>query len=281
LIINGKAYAKINWSLDILATRDDGYHDLNMLMQRIELHDDISFQNARWLSLSINGRQVPANGKNLVLKAANALSELMGKRYGARINLKKRIPVRAGLGGGSADCAVALIALNRLWGINLARGPLMEMGAKLGADVPFCMEGAFARVQGVGDRMDMLPGAPRIPLVLLMPSEGLSTAAVFGEYDAEPRSPLGVDMLGLARALRARDFAACREISGNSLEAPAIKLLPEVKNSIDRLYENGAAFARMTGSGSCVFGAFRTAAEALQAIERMGAGTFTWSMGDI
>ena len=280
MIINARAHAKINWSLDILAAREDGYHELDMLMQRIELHDDISFQNARWLSLNINGRQVPASGKNLVLKAANALCELMGKRYGARITLKKRIPVRAGLGGGSADCAVALIALNRLWGINLTREPLMEIGARLGADVPFCMEGVFARVQGVGDRIDMLPGAPRIPLVLMMPGEGLSTAAVFGEYDAAARKPLGVDMLALSRALCARDFNACRRISGNSLEAPAIKLLPEVKACIDRLYENGAAFARMTGSGSCVFGAFRTSAEALSAIDRMGDGIFTWSMGE-
>lgn len=281
MIINAEAHAKINWSLDILATRDDGYHELDMLMQRIELHDDITFENARWLSLSINGRQAPSNGKNLVLKAASALCELMGRRYGARISLKKRIPVRAGLGGGSADCAEALIALNRLWGINLAREPLLELGAKLGADVPFCMEGAFARVGGVGDRMEAISGAPRIPLVLIMPGEGLSTAAVFGEYDAMSEKPLGVDMQALAQALRRRDFAACREISGNSLEAPAIRLLPEVRMCIDRLYANGAAFARMTGSGSCVFGAFRTAAEALNAIERMGAGIFTWSMGDI
>ena len=281
MVINAKAHAKINWSLDILATREDGYHELDMLMQRIELHDDISFQNAKWLSLNINGRQVPANGKNLVLKAANALCELMGKRYGARINLKKRIPVRAGLGGGSADCAVALIALNRLWGINLAREPLLEMGAKLGADVPFCMEGVFARVQGVGDKMTALPAAPRIPLVLIMPGEGLSTAAVFTEYDSMAQKPLGVDMLALSDALRARDFEACKAISGNSLEAPAVKLLPEVQDSINMLYENGASFARMTGSGSCVFGAFRTSAEALQAIDRMGTGIFTWSMGDI
>ena len=281
LIINAKAHAKINWSLDILSTRDDGYHELDMLMQRIELHDDISFQNARWLSLNINGKFVPSGGKNLVLKAANALCELMGRRYGAQIRLKKRIPVRAGLGGGSADCAVALMALNRLWGINLAREPLLKLGASLGADVPFCMEGIFARVRGVGDRMEELPAAPRIPLVLVMPDTGLSTAEVFGEYDALGVKPLGVDMLGLAGALRHRDLGACREISGNSLEAPALKLLPEVGNVMDMLYENGAEFVRMTGSGSCVFGAFRTSAQALAAIDRMGKGIFTWSLGDI
>lgn len=281
MIINAKAHAKINWSLDIRATRADGYHELDMLMQRIELHDDISFQKAKWLSLTINGRQVPVSGKNLVLKAANALCELMGRRYGAQIIMKKRIPVRAGLGGGSADCAVALMALNRLWGINLAREPLMQLGAQLGADVPFCMEGMFARVRGIGDKMEPLPGAPRIPLVLIMPDEGLSTAAVFAEYDAGDYSPLNIDMPALARALSAHDFETCRALSGNSLEAPAIKLLPEVQRSMRLLSENGAAFVRMTGSGSCVFGAFRTSAEALSAIDRMGGGIFTWSMGNL
>lgn len=278
--IDARAHAKINWSLDILSTRDDGYHELDMLMQKIELSDELRFQRARWLSLTINGRQLPVGGKNLVIRAATALCEFMGKRYGARITLKKRIPVRAGLGGGSADCAAALVALNRLWGLNLPMKRLLEIGATLGADVPFCMEGGFARVRGVGEKMEKLGGAPRIPLVLLMPSDGLSTAQVFGEYDRMGLSPLGLNMPGLADALRAQDYGACKTLSGNSLEAPAVRLLPDVGACIDRLYENGARFARMTGSGSCVFGAFRTANEAMTAVDRMGAGTFTWTLGE-
>jgi 4-diphosphocytidyl-2-C-methyl-D-erythritol kinase len=278
--IDARAHAKINWSLDILSTRDDGYHELDMLMQKIELCDELRFQQARWLSLVINGRQLPVGGKNLVIRAATALCEFMGRRYGARIALKKRIPVRAGLGGGSADCAATLVALNRLWNLNLPMNRLMEIGAALGADVPFCMEGGFARVRGVGDRMERLENPPRIPLVLLMPSDGLSTAQVFGEYDKMNLSPLGIDMPRLADALRARDYDACRALSGNALEAPAVGILPDVQACIDRLYENGARFARMTGSGSCVFGAFRTAGEALAAVDRMGAGTFTWTLGE-
>ena len=278
--IRAQAHAKINWSLDILSTREDGYHEMDMLMQRIELHDELVFSNARWLTLSINGRNVSVSGKNLVLKAANALCEYAGRRFGARIEMTKRIPVRAGLGGGSADCAVALMALNRLWGINLPAAKLMELAATLGADVPFCMEGRFCRVQGIGDRMTHIAGAPRIPLVLIMPSEGLSTAGVFGEYDGMDLAPLGLDISALAGALRKMDFEACRALAGNSLETPAIKLLPEVQTHIDRLYENGAKFAHMTGSGSCVFGAFDSDEAAHNAIETMGVGMFTRTLGD-
>jgi len=281
MIIRAKANAKINWSLDILNTREDGYHEMDMLMQRIELCDELVFTKARFLALNINGRSVSPAGKNLVLKAANALNEHIGARYGARIDMTKRIPVRAGLGGGSADCAVALMALNRLWNINMPASELMAIAAKLGADVPFCMEGRFCRVQGIGDRMTHLKGAPVIPLVLIMPSEGLSTAGVFGEYDSMGLSPLGVDIPGLADALKQRDFESCRKLAGNSLETPAIKLLPEVQQHIDNLYANGARYAHMTGSGSCVYGAFDTDEDAQRAIENMGVGMFTRTLGDV
>jgi len=214
-----------------------------------------------------------------VLKAANALNEYTGRRMGARIDMVKRIPVRAGLGGGSADCAVALMALNRLWNINLPAVKLMEIAATLGADVPFCMEGRFCRVQGIGDRMIHLTGAPVIPMVLIMPSEGLSTAGVFGKYDSMGLAPLGVDIPALAEALKAGDYEAARRLSGNSLETPAIKLLPEVQQHIDNLYKNGAVYAHMTGSGSCCYGAFETEEAALKAIENMGVGMFTRTLG--
>ena len=130
-----RAHAKINWSLDITALRDDGYHELNMLMQRITLADELLFESARWLTLNVDGKIVPTGGRNLVIRAANALNDYMGERKGAKIRLKKQIPVRAGLGGGSADCAATLLALNKLWGYNLPESKLLEIGATLGADV--------------------------------------------------------------------------------------------------------------------------------------------------
>lgn len=281
MTIKGKAHAKINWSLDILSTREDGYHEMDMLMQRIGLHDELTFTNARFLSLTINGRSVSPAGKNLVLKAANAMMEHSGRQFGARIEMIKRIPVRAGLGGGSADCAVALMALNRLWRINFPAKKLMEIAATLGADVPFCMEGRFCRVQGIGDRMTHIKGAPEIPLVLIMPSEGLSTAGVFGEYDGMNLAPLCLDIPALSEALKAKDFEKCKTLAGNSLEVPAIKLLPEVQEHIDRLYAHGAKFAHMTGSGSCVFGAFESDEAAAKAVEEMGMGIQTYALGDM
>ena len=180
--ITASARAKINWSLDVCASREDGYHELNMLMQRIELSDALVFQQARWLTLKVDGRPLPVGGRNLVLRAANALNEFMGKRHGAHISLTKRIPIRAGLGGGSADCAATLLALNRLWELRLPVEKLMEIGRSLGADVPYCIAGGFAQVGGIGEKLMRYPHAEKFPLVLIHVGHGLSTAAVFSAF---------------------------------------------------------------------------------------------------
>lgn len=276
--ITAKACAKINWSLDIIATRADGYHDMDMLMQPISLCDELIFENARWLSLTINGKQLPVGGKNLVIKAAHALNEYMGKRRGARIWLTKRIPVRAGLGGGSADCAATLVSLNKLWALNLPLDKLIQIGAEIGSDVPFCLRGEFARARGRGERLESLGGAPEIPLVLIMPGDGLSTAEVFSKYDAMNLSPLGLDMSALASALARGELYECARLSGNALEAPAIEILPEIGRAMRRLRELGAAFVRMTGSGSCVFGAFHDEAAARAAAAEIRGAMFAKSV---
>ena len=274
--ITARAQAKINWSLDVCAGRDDGYHELDMLMQRIDLSDVLTFERARWLTLTVNGRPLPVGGRNLVLQAAQALGEYVGKRLGARITLSKRIPIRAGLGGGSADCAAALIALNRLWGLRLPVDKLLEIGRALGADVPYCIAGGFARVRGMGEKIAALGGGERFPLVLLHVGRGLSTAQVFAEYDRVGRT-LGLDNEALARAICERDFEKMDALSGNALEAPSISLMPEIGAAMARLRAAGARVARMSGSGSAVFGVFRTAAEALHAAEALPGAIFTWT----
>ena len=173
------AHAKINWALEVTGVRPDGYHALDMLMQRIDLADELFMEPARWISLTVDGKSIPSGGRNLVVRAANALNEYMGTRRGARIRLKKRVPVRAGLGGGSADCAAALLGLNRIWRLNLPESKLMEIGLRLGADVPYLLRGGFARVRGIGDELTPLDGAPSVPLVLVRPGGGLSTPHVF------------------------------------------------------------------------------------------------------
>ena len=292
------AHAKINWSLNILGVRPNGYHELDMLMQQISLSDELVFEPADTLSLTVGG--APGDESDLVLKAARALAELARQRgmetFGARICLTKRIPSRAGLGGGSADCAETLKALNRLWNLNFPMETLLELGAKLGADVPFCLTGGLARVSGVGERIEPLRNPPHCALVLITPGGGLSTPEVFRAYDEmvkqgedfggkhaenavnySPENPISGSCMAehspetpargncaatehsplrLAEVLLAGDYALAERLSFNALEAPAIRLLPEIGKWINRFRELGARYVRMTGSGSTVFGVF-------------------------
>ena len=292
------ARAKINWSLNILGVRPNGYHELDMLMQQISLSDELVFEPADALSLTVGG--APGDESDLVLKAARALAELARQHgmetSGARICLTKRIPSRAGLGGGSADCAETLKALNRLWNLNFPVETLLELGAKLGADVPFCLTGGLARVSGVGERIEPLRNSPHCALVLITPGGGLSTPEVFRAYDEmvkqgedfggkhaenavkySPENPISGSCMAehspktlvrgncavtehsplcLAEVLLAGDYALAERLSFNALEAPAIRLLPEIGKWINRFRELGARYVRMTGSGSTVFGVF-------------------------
>lgn len=260
-----KAYAKINWSLDIVNRRDDGYHEMNMLMQNVDLCDEISFAPARFVTLEMNGRMIASGSKNLIVRAATALNEYMGENHGMRIQLKKRIPVRAGLGGGSADCAAALLALNELWHMRLPLKTLLSIGEKLGADVPYCLTGGYARVSGIGEVLTPKDGAPSFPLLITLVGEGLNTQTVFSAFDGGGFEKLGVDVDALAFALSNGDLTSAQRLSGNALEGPAIGLLPEIATVMDRMREGGAKFVRMSGSGSAVYGVFETEEAAIRA----------------
>lgn len=277
--ISVRAHAKINWSLSILGLLPDGYHELDMLMQSLELSDELIFEPARWLSLSVNGQKLPVGGRNLIIRAANALNEAVGERHGARIQLKKHIPVRAGLGGGSADCALTLLTLNRLWGLHLPMERLLEIGRSLGADVPFCMIGGLARVGGVGEKLQPIQGAPSIPLAMVTPGGGLSTPAVFKEYDAGDYPVVAADMAALADALIRGDLEAAQALSHNSLEAPAIRLMPEIGAMMEQFKSCGARMVRMTGSGSTVFAAFDTDEQAKAAAAQIPGAIATRTRG--
>ncbi len=264
-MITAKAYAKINWALDILATRENGYHDLDMLMQSISLHDTLTFEEAEEVSLLTNGSPDPYAEKNLVVRAARLLQEISGCTKGARISLTKRTPAMAGLGGGSADCAAALIVLDRMWKLNLSEETLYELGFKLGADVPFCLMGNLVRVGGLGEKLKKLsaPAAPE--MLLIMPDGGLSTGAVFKGYDNTERTMPKVDIDGAAQALQRGDYRALDHLAYNVLTEPAAAVSRAVGEAIEQLKENGAVFARMSGSGSAVFGVFENADAAARA----------------
>ena len=272
-----KAYAKINWSLKVTGRRSDGYHELDMLMQSLELCDELTLENARWLTLSVDGTKLPVGDKNIVIRAANALNEISGQRNGARIRLMKRIPVRAGLGGGSADCAAALIGLNKLWNLRIPMQRMLKIGAALGADVPFCLLGGMARAEGLGEILTPMENAPRLPLVLNRVGDGLGTPPVFARYDEFPREMEDVDTLKLAQALRSGDPDAADRLSGNALEAPAMELMPEIRDAMAQMRGLGARMVRMTGSGSTVYGVFDSEEAAGKAAQSIPGAILTWT----
>lgn len=264
------ARAKINWTLDIVGKREDGYHLMDMLMQPVELADELTLEKTEnGLTLTVSGYpRVKAGPDNLALRAAQALQAQTGYRGGASIHLHKRIPVGAGLGGGSADAAGVLAGLNRLWETGLTQPELEALGLRLGADVPFCLRGGLQRAQGVGEKLTPMACGGLFWLVILQPCPGLSTREVFGRFhlDARENRP---DTQAAATALAAGDWRGlCRSL-GNVLQGVSAELRPEIGEGIAALREHGAAGAWMTGSGSAVFGLFTRAQVAREAQQEL------------
>lgn len=267
------AYAKINLTLDVLKRRDDGYHEVDMLMQTISLHDTLTFSPADGLALRIQGSvEHILSPEDLVLKAARLLQAYTGCAKGADIVLTKRIPIRAGLGGGSADAAATLTALNRLWELGLAMDELSTLAAKLGADVPFCLQGGLKRATGLGTVLaEVEGGLPEdTAIVVVKPCEGLSTPFIYGQWDCSPAfAPEGKGTVRALEALKHRDADGLFDALYNALEAPAAAQEPQIAQAIQALLEHGARAARMSGSGSAVFGLFTTRAKAEEAAAEM------------
>ena len=256
-----KAHAKLNWVLNVLSRRADGYHRLDMLTQRLALHDTLDISPASELSLRIAGdAQLPQDQNNLVIKAAQALQAACKCDLGANILLSKRIPSQAGLGGGSADAAATLLGLNELWGCGLSLQQLEAIALPLGADVPLCLHQGLMRVQGIGEVLT--PQGPAIAheLLLIKPAKGLSTKQVFDQHrlgmEAVPADiPACTQVL---QQINPQDFSAF----ANQLQPTAIRLLPEIALAMDELVQAGALYAQMTGSGSVVYGLFSDAEQA-------------------
>lgn len=257
-----EARAKINWTLDIVGQRDDGYHLMDMLMQPVTLADTVTLTPAPGLSLTCGGSPLlPADEKHLALRAARALKAHTGYPGGAAIHVEKRIPVGAGLGGGSADAAAVLAGLNRLWQTGLSQEEIEALGLTLGADVPFCLRGGLTRTTGIGEKMADLPCGACWPLVVVQPCEGLSTKEIFTAYHegVVERRP---DNAAAAVALASGDPDALCAVMANVMQPVSALRRPEIARAIEALQGCGAFAAQMTGSGSAVIGAFRTPAEA-------------------
>ena len=268
-----RARAKINWTLDVVGTLPNGYHDLDMLMQSVTLCDRLLIEDAPELTLSVRtdrGGYVPADENNLVLRAAKALSEASGCDKGASIRLRKYIPVAAGMGGGSSDAAATLVALNRLWELNLPDEELERIGLTVGADVPFCVRGGLARAQGVGERLTRLKMARPLYVVAFQPCRGLSTREVFTKLHEEGiRDEDRPDNDAAARALATGDVAALGRSMGNVLEPVSRRLRPQLDTAIRAIEQSGALGARMTGSGSAVFGVYEDSRACRRGLERL------------
>lgn len=262
-----EARAKINWTLDILGQRPDGYHLMDMLMQPITLCDEITLLPAREITLTTSGTPAIApNARNLAYRAAMALKAETGCPLGAALHVHKRIPSGAGLGGGSADAAAVLYGLNLLWNTGLSPTELERIGLTLGADVPFCLRGGLARVTGIGEAIRSLPSTPTWPLVILQPCKALSTKAVFQAYHAaatvhHPRTEEA------QAALLSRQLTALAPALGNALESVSCAARPAIGEALDALLHYGAVAASMSGSGSAVFGVFDTKDTAQHATE--------------
>ena len=266
-----RAHAKINLDLRVLGPRLDGYHELRTVFQSIALHDVIEcVPREGALAIECTTAGVPLDSSNLVWRAAEALWRALRRRppvSGVLIRLQKNIPLQAGLGGGSADAAAALIALARLWKAPVRPAQLTDVAATLGADVPFFLSGGTALGLGRGDEVYPLADLPRHWIVILVPGFGVSTADAYSWYDAERDLSRGGSAREPQHVPGPWPSRAAQMI--NDLEAPIARHHPEIDQMRTALRRAGALAAAMSGSGSAVFGLFQKRADALVAVDRL------------
>lgn len=260
------APAKLNLALDIVGLLPNGYHDLDMIMQAITLYEKVVLTKAESIQLELPGSFVAANEKNTAYKAASLFFEYTGLRGGVSIQVHKRVPVRAGMAGGSADAAGVLVGLNELYHAHLSMSEICALGAKVGADVPFALMGGTCRVQGVGDLIRCLPPCPACWFVVVMPSVGVSTPEAFKKYD-EVGSTVHPDCAAQEQAIRSGDLYALCDACGNALEecSGAVET-PHIRSVLDA---QGAVASMMTGSGAAVFGVFDDEEKARRAVDAL------------
>ncbi|OWR27489.1 4-(cytidine 5'-diphospho)-2-C-methyl-D-erythritol kinase [Saccharibacillus sp. O23] len=255
MYIYEKAPAKINLMLDVLHKRNDGFHEVEMVMTMVDLADRLTLSDPGTgrISLSTQAGHIPHDDKNLAVRAARLLKQRCGVTRGAHIRLEKRIPVAAGLAGGSSDAAAALRGLNRLWELGLSTAELEELGAEIGSDVPFCVRGGTALATGRGEKLESLPNPPRCWVILAKPPINVSTADVYGNLRAAQ-----IDVHPSASGMRdALERGAFKDVCGglgNVLEDVTLKLYPQVGRLKEVMQRLGADGVLMSGSGPTVFG---------------------------
>jgi 4-diphosphocytidyl-2-C-methyl-D-erythritol kinase len=250
-----KAPAKINLSLDVLYKRQDGYHEVEMVMTMVDLADRIEMQELPRDTIIISSQAgyIPLDEKNLAFQAARLIKDRYEVKQGVYIHLDKKIPVAAGLAGGSSDAAATLRGLNRLWELNIPEEELQKLGAELGSDVPFCIGGGTAVARGRGEKLERIPSPPQCWVILAKPPINVSTSDIYGKLIAKDikRGPASRDIL---QAIQSKSFDKLCEGLGNVLEDVTLPLYPEVRHLKECMQRLGADGVLMSGSGPTVFG---------------------------
>ena len=265
-----KARAKINLGLDVLRKREDGYHELRMIMQTVGLHDKIYLKRTYppGIRVQTNLGFLPVGEDNLVYKAAKLLLQGREKEEGVFIDLKKHIPVAAGLAGGSSDAAAVLVGVNRMFELSYTREQLMELAVQIGADVPYCVLRGTALAEGIGEKLTVLRQPPACKVLLAKPAVHVSTRFVYAGLQAD-RITEHPDIDGQIQALQNGDLPSLAEKMGNVLETVTVKAHPVIGTIREKMLDAGALGARMSGSGPTVFGLFEDNAAARKAYEAL------------
>lgn len=271
-MITVKCPAKINLSLDVISRRDDGYHNLEMIMHTIRLYDvlqiSVSHSDHTQIDISSNLGYLPTDNNNLCAKAAQLFLQRIDKAAKVTIDVKKNIPVGAGLGGGSADAAGTLAALNRLMNNPLTTAELAELAKNIGADVPFFLYGGCMLAEGIGEILSPLPKLCDVVFLIAKPNYGISTPFVYKNLTLDENT-LHPDTKSVISALKQNDLTGLGRAAGNVLESVVVQKYPEIEQYKKIMLNHGAIYSLMSGSGSAVFGVFKDRFLARQAADKL------------
>lgn len=268
--ISLKALAKINLGLDVVRRREDGYHEVRMIMQTIHLYDKLDIQKTKeeGITIASNLSYVPTNENNLVYKAGKLLMDEFDIKEGVSVDLQKRIPVAAGMAGGSSDAAAMLYGMNELFGLGLSRQQLMDRGVKIGADVPYCLMRGTALAEGIGERLTSLPPMVKCPVLIAKPQISVSTKFVYENLKLNEET-VHPDIDQLVTYIENKDLHAIAGHMGNVLESVTIPEYPIIAEIKEQMLQSGAINSMMSGSGPTVFGLFEDEEVAKKAYDDM------------
>ncbi len=265
-----KALAKINLGLDVTGRREDGYHLVRMIMQTIHLFDSVQMEKSKdpGIRLTTNIRFLPTNEHNIAYKAAKLLMDEFEISQGIHIDIRKCIPVSAGMAGGSTDAAAVLYGMNQMYGLQLSNRQLAKRALTLGADVPYCLMRGTALAEGIGEKLTRLPAMPRCPVVIAKPGISVSTKWVYENLSLDGQC-VHPDIDQLAEDIDRQDLHAIASHMGNILEGVTVREYPVIAQIKEKLIEHGALNAMMSGSGPTVFALFEDRAKAREAADAL------------